>query len=138
MPKKISGIYYILNTSTGQYYIGKSKNIKSRLNNHFSLLRHHAHENHSLQNSFNEYGESAFDKGIIKACKEQYLDRFEKLYIKKYQSTNPYYGFNLVKGNNRWRNNVSPIQMIKPKRVNGILVKDVVKTVGHINWNRHR
>lgn len=132
MARKISGIYYILNKSTNQIYIGKSIDIKNRLNQHFSSLRHNNHMNAELQRSFNEYGEANFEKGILKACKEQYHDRFEKLYIKKYDSTTLEHGFNLVKGNSKWHKPYISLKLVKPKIVKGILIKKVIGDIGHM------
>ena len=131
MVNKISGIYYILNKSTNQIYIGKSENIMGRLSNHFSLLRNHNHYNRFLQQSFNEYGENKFEKGILKVCKKHHHDRFEKLFIRKYNSTNPNYGFNIVNGNSVWDNNVMPLKKVKLNLVNGKIQKEV-EIIGYI------
>lgn len=92
----ISGIYYIKNNINNKYYIGQSLNIKQRKQKHFSSLRHNNHHNSYLQNAFNKYGEDAFEFKLIKACKPRYLNRFEKLYIKTYDSYNN--GYNLTEG----------------------------------------
>lgn len=92
----VSGVYYIRNNINNKYYIGQSKNINLRKSKHFSELRHDKHRNRHLQNAFNKYGEKNFSFSLIKACKPKYLNRFEKLYIKIYNSYNN--GYNLTIG----------------------------------------
>lgn len=62
MPYKIDicGLYKIVNTATGQCYVGQSQRVKKRLKEHFRLLRLNKHSNPHLQHAFNKYGEAAF------------------------------------------------------------------------------
>ena len=46
----------------------------------------------------NKYGIENFTFTLVKACKPQYLNRFEKLYIRIYQTTNDNYGYNKTIG----------------------------------------
>lgn len=94
------GIYYIKNLTNNKIYIGQSVDILKRFNTHKHRLRNNAHENPHLQSSFNKYGEKNFEFGLIKSTKERYLNRLEKLFIKKYDSTNPNNGYNIAKGGN--------------------------------------
>lgn len=64
--QKLSGIYYIKNTSNGfRVYIGSSIDIVTRLINHFSALRRGVHRCKHLQRVFDKYGEDSMDFGII-------------------------------------------------------------------------
>ena len=94
------GIYYIKNLTNNKIYIGQSVDILKRFNTHKHGLRNNAHANPHLQSSFNKYGEKNFEFGLIKSTKERYLNRLEKLFIKKYDSTNPNNGYNIAKGGN--------------------------------------
>lgn len=94
------GIYYIKNLINNKIYIGQSVDITKRFNTHKHRLRNNFHENTHLQSSFNNYGEENFEFGLIKASKERYLNRLEKLYIKKYDSVNPTKGYNHATGGN--------------------------------------
>lgn len=91
-----SGIYYIKNLINDKYYIGQSVNIDKRFSQHFSMLRNNNHHNTYLQNAFNKYGAKNFEFKLIKSCKPKYLNRFERVYIKKYDSYNN--GYNLTEG----------------------------------------
>lgn len=57
---KGSGIYVIRNMITGHTYIGMSKNVKRRWQQHRSSLRKNKHHNKNLQQAWNKYGEGNF------------------------------------------------------------------------------
>ena len=94
------GIYYIKNNLNGKLYIGQSIEINKRFNTHKHKLRNNIHPNAHLQSSFNKYGEDNFEFGLLKATKEKYLNRLERLYIKKHNTANPKYGYNKALGGN--------------------------------------
>lgn len=93
--KKI-GIYSIKNKITGQYYIGQSIDIERRRRSHFNNLKNGSHINNYLQNSFNYYGEDAFEFKIICECSKEELDDEEIKYMKLYDAQTS--GFNIVDG----------------------------------------
>ena len=94
------GIYCIANSINGKVYIGQSRDVENRLSDHKTRLRGGYHLNSHLQHSFNKYGEDVFEFRLLKCCKEQYLDRFEKLFIRIDDLTNPKNGFNNETGGN--------------------------------------
>lgn len=58
---KLSGVYRITNTVTGQIYIGSTANwFRHRFEQHKSDLVRNRHCNKKLQNSFNKYGPETF------------------------------------------------------------------------------
>lgn len=85
MPYKhdVCGIYKIVNTVTGQCYVGQSQRVKKRIREHFRLLRNSKHPNAHLQNAFNKYGPSSFYGSIEIECKDlQELDQLEEAFLK--------------------------------------------------------
>lgn len=60
-----SGIYKIIHVASGRYYVGSSKNIRSRWWTHKSLLRANTHGNPRLQNYWNKYGSDAFSLEVV-------------------------------------------------------------------------
>ena len=82
LPKNINkecGVYKIINTRTGKFYIGSTKNAKIRKKTHFSELRRNIHHCDHLQKAFNK----EIDKGIFEFrmfifCKESELLAIEQ------------------------------------------------------------
>lgn len=87
------GIYCIVNTYNNKKYIGSSKNIRKRLWEHRSELRHNKHANIYLQRAWNKYGEDKFDFYVIEACQENFLLEREQFYI---DTQKPEYNLNPI------------------------------------------
>ena len=90
---KKSGIYMLLNKINGKRYIGSSKNLRARLWEHRSLLRHNKHINQHLQNAWNKYGEINFDYSIIEFCDENIRYEKEQFYV---DAIKPEYNISIV------------------------------------------
>jgi group I intron endonuclease len=79
----VCGVYKIVNTATGQCYVGQSQRCKKRLKEHFRLLRWNKHPNQRLQNAYNKYGAAAFCGDIEVECFDLVeLDRLEEAFIR--------------------------------------------------------
>lgn len=96
MSNKDCGIYYIQNKVTGQVYLGQTSRLKDRSGEHFYLLRKGCHFNKHLQNSFNKYGEAAFEFNVIEYCDPEFLSEYESAYIDMFNLKK--YGFNIRDG----------------------------------------
>jgi group I intron endonuclease len=92
--QKIAGIYKITNTIDGKAYIGKSVDIKGRLNSHKSMLKNKVHTNLILQKDWNKNKGKNFEFEIIEECSEKNLASREKFYIEQYDSISN--GYNLI------------------------------------------
>lgn len=84
MPYKINtcGIYKIVNTVTGECYVGQSQRVEKRIKEHFRLLRHGKHTNPRLQNAYNKYGaENFYGELEIECVNFEELDALENAFI---------------------------------------------------------
>jgi len=84
MPYKINtcGIYKLVNTVTGQCYVGQSQRVEKRIKEHFRLLRGGRHTNQHLQKSFIKYGANSFYGAIEVVCDSvDELDALEEAFI---------------------------------------------------------
>jgi len=59
------GIYKILNTVNGKFYVGSAVNIWKRWNLHLHYLRHGKHHSRHFQRAFVKYGEPAFQLEVL-------------------------------------------------------------------------
>ena len=98
MREKSIGIYCIENTVNNKKYIGLSRNIEQRWNEHRSKLRRGKHGNIYLQRAWNHYGEKAFKFYIIELCDSDVLSERESYYIEKEHTLSHKFGYNLTKG----------------------------------------
>jgi group I intron endonuclease len=78
-----SGVYIITNMVTGDRYVGSSKNIRIRIQFHWSRLRHGKHHNRFMQRSWNKYGGNVFQYCILELteCTREALINREQYYI---------------------------------------------------------
>ena len=84
MPYKIDvcGIYKLVNSATGQCYVGQSQRAKKRIKEHFRLLGQNRHTNPHLQNAYNKYGADAFYGEIEVECTDlEELDKLEESFL---------------------------------------------------------
>lgn len=90
------GIYKITNKINGRVYIGQSKSIGTRWNNHLNRLECGKHDNKDLQNDYNYFGYNTFIFEIVEECTEIETLKLEKQYIEEY-SKNCYNIINNIK-----------------------------------------
>lgn len=74
-------IYKIKCTKTGRSYIGQSKNIKRRFDDHKYKLRHNQHYSKEMQDDFNLFGEAEFQFSILEEVSDNILDERESYWI---------------------------------------------------------
>ena len=73
-----SGIYGIVNSLTGDFYIGSALVLRKRRNSHFHALRKGKHDSIYLQRAWNKYGEGAFYFKPFIVCRRADLVYYEK------------------------------------------------------------
>lgn len=96
MPEQLdAGIYKITNLVNQKVYIGQSKRLQQRLQQHRTQLESNRHFNKHLQRSYNKYGIENFKFEIIDYVDSiSELDSLEGYYIELFNSSNSNKGFN--------------------------------------------
>jgi hypothetical protein len=88
-------IYIIQNIINNKVYIGSAIGHYRRKSQHYYMLRRNIHFNKHLQSSWNKYKEENFIFKVIEFIKDlNSITIREEFYIKEYDSTNPFKGFN--------------------------------------------
>ena len=85
---KISGVYEIINTITGDFYIGSSVDLNRRKREHFKNSTWKKEPNKPLYKYMQQYGKENFLFKTIQLCAPEELKKYEQLAIDKY---NPKY-----------------------------------------------
>ena len=88
-------IYKIVNIINDKIYIGQTINFADRKKYHYHSLIKKRHSSYHLQNSFNKYGIDSFYIEIIEFCTIEIINKREEYWIKRYQTYNRKYGYNL-------------------------------------------
>jgi group I intron endonuclease len=90
-------IYAIRNTKTNERYIGSTKNLKARNQQHFAELRRDYHSNRYLQRAFDKYGERSFVVEVVEEdVPESIISSRENHWINHFDSYKN--GYNVVIG----------------------------------------
>ena len=78
---KISAVYKITNTITGDFYIGSSKNVKERWTAHKCQSTWKNHPNNQLYKDMQEYGKDKFVFEILEEVESEHLKEKEQQFI---------------------------------------------------------
>ena len=84
---KISAVYKITNTVTGDFYIGSSKNVKSRLAVHKCQSTWKNNPNSPLYQDMKEYGVDSFAFEILTEVEPEHLKETEQKFIETLKPT---------------------------------------------------
>lgn len=93
--KKISAVYKITNTITGDFYIGSSKNIKNRWAAHKCQSTWNEHPNNPLYLDMKKYGIDKFAFEILEEVESASLKEAEQQFI---ETLKPTYNSNRANG----------------------------------------
>ena len=85
--RKISGVYKIENTVTGDFYIGSSKDVKIRLANHKCPSRWKSNPNIQLYKDMKKYGVDKFIFEILAEVEPEQLKAQEQQFIEMLKPT---------------------------------------------------
>ncbi|MBA4542918.1 GIY-YIG nuclease family protein [Thermoactinomyces daqus] len=89
------GIYAIENTVTGECYVGQSKNIEARFQQHMAMLAKGEHHSIKLQKAYDSMGIGAFAFKILEICDVDSLDAKEQKWIDKLDAYDKGYNMRL-------------------------------------------
>ena len=78
-----SGVYYLFNTVTLRFYVGSTKNLRSRFNGHLRSLIRNRHCNPKLQNAWNKYGADVWVLGLLEYCPAPELVPHERHWVER-------------------------------------------------------
>ena len=95
MIKKISGVYKITNTVTGDFYIGSSKNVKCRWANHKCPSKWRRCSNNPLYKDMQKYG---VDKFVFEILEEVEIDKLKETEQQFIETLKPTYNSNRANG----------------------------------------
>lgn len=115
------GIYKITNLINGKIYIGQSRNIKKRWQNHKCAAHNPNNKgyNYPLYRAIRKYGIENFRFEIIESCFIEELNDREKYWISYYHSNDNDYGYNQDDGGN------TP----HPLKLNEVQVDEIIKAL---------
>lgn len=92
---KTSGVYKMVCTRNGKFYVGSSDNFLRRFKKHISQLQSHTHPNKHLQNAWDKHGENAFRFYIIEECEKDKIEEIEQFWLDTLRPYDPEMGYNL-------------------------------------------
>ena len=84
---KISGVYKITNTVTGDFYIGSSKNVKQRWAAHKCTSKWNRFPNNPMYIDMQNYGIDKFEFEILAEVEESFLKEKEQQFIETLKPT---------------------------------------------------
>lgn len=91
-----TGIYGIVNTATGKWYVGQAEDIERRWAKHLYELRTGTHHSEKLQRSYEKHREDAFLFFVLEECPVDLLDDREVFWIAEKNSFSN--GYNMTSG----------------------------------------
>ena len=95
--EKISAVYKIVNEVTGDFYVGSSKDVKSRWAKHKCPSSWKTEPNKQLYKDFQKYGLDKFRFQILAPVESEYLKKVEQEFI---EMIHPAYNDKNAKGRN--------------------------------------
>ena len=84
---KISAVYKIVNTVTGDFYVGSSKDVKDRWVNHKCPSMCKKHPNNKMYQDMQKYGVDKFRLQILAPVMEEHLKQVEQEFIEMLKPT---------------------------------------------------
>jgi group I intron endonuclease len=94
---KICCVYRLVNGENEKIYIGKSFNLRQRLQVHHSSALRGRETSTPIKNAIRKYGWDAFKVEVVEVCSRENLLAREEYYISSENSSNPSVGYNVLR-----------------------------------------
>ena len=114
-------VYQLLNIINNKSYIGLSKNLKERIQQHKKCSSGNSKINCYIHEAIKKYGFENFEIIILKECNKLDLAKNEEDFIKSFKSNNSNFGYNLTSGGENPIDNLETIN--KRQKANKNMVK---------------
>lgn len=92
-------IYAIKNVINNKVYVGSTKSLKFRRQDHFTALKSNRHPNIHLQKAYNKYGKDKFHFYQLEECSSDNRKEREIYWISNYDACDRDKGYNICKPN---------------------------------------
>jgi len=96
--KTLCGVYKLTNKSTGDFYIGSSRDLTRRKNIHLNAIKARTHRNKTIREDSLLFNETNFEFEVLEYCKNYELKDREYHYIFE---LNPKYNKNFPSGSEK-------------------------------------
>lgn len=128
MENHFNCIYCFTNKINGKKYIGQTKNLNKRLIGHRSRS---GKDNLPFHNAINKYGFDNFEIEILieNINLQEKLDEYEKFFIKKFNTGNKDFGYNIAEGGS----NGSPYKYMSEEQIS--ICKEKNSKKSHEMWS---
>ena len=118
-PRNMS-IYAIRCNSTGRLYIGMSRRVGERVDEHLQSLRRNDHQVKLLQKDYNAHGKENFSFYVLEeGLTEKEARQREQYFMEEYDTRNPAHGYNATHpryGKNTMKRPTPPLIYEKPPK----------------------
>jgi len=78
-----AGVYALVNVAEARWYIGSSKDMMRRADQHFHQLYAGEHPNYKFQTAYDLYGASVFSIVVLEHCDEDSLAKREGVWLSR-------------------------------------------------------
>ena len=95
IPIKVCGVYRIVNTTDGKFYIGSAIDIRMRMRFHLYDLRKNKHHTPHLQRAYLRDGETAFRFEVVELCSLDVVREREQHYLDTLRPFDDSIGYNI-------------------------------------------
>lgn len=128
--KNKTGIYRLVNRSSGNCYVGQSINLTERFRRHLNISYISKRKELSINRAFLKYGYSDFSLEILEYCDKSVLQEREQYYIDK---LNPLYNILKIAGSSLGFKHSESTKLKKSLALKGVYVGEKSSLFGRVH-----